>query len=291
MKFKDVGVNREERYSVGIEEDSGKHYVSIPVSNGLVDYEEYYEIDQPTFERYRADPDSARDFVMRCRKREMDDRLIVKPGKNAAPRSELTDGPGPAAMFHVILRESMSDPARAAVVEEGLASSDPEDVYDAIIDVGKQRHHELVARVVPYLTSPTGFLREAALRTLVFHLHLSAYKANAVLMLDTDPDEGAREAAAMGLCFFAMKDAELLQHLVRVAINTSEEDTVRAAAFISALDAAGLRPGEFPKARALPGFEARADWGLLARVLSRAGHTVPREVVERAVDDAPSAGS
>jgi len=58
---------REERYSVGVEEDSGKHYVSIPVSNGLVDYEEYYEIDQRTFERYRADPDSARDFVMRCR--------------------------------------------------------------------------------------------------------------------------------------------------------------------------------------------------------------------------------
>ncbi len=82
MKFKDVAVNREERYSLGVEEDSGKHYVSIPVSNGLVDYEEYYEIDQPTFERYRADLGSARDFVTRCRKREMDDRLIMKPGKN-----------------------------------------------------------------------------------------------------------------------------------------------------------------------------------------------------------------
>jgi len=82
MKFKDVVVNRDERYSVGVEEDSGKHYVSIPVSNGLVDYEEYYEIDQPTFERYRADLGSARDFVARCRKHEMDHLLIVKPGKN-----------------------------------------------------------------------------------------------------------------------------------------------------------------------------------------------------------------
>jgi len=82
MKFKDVAVNREERFSVGIEEDSGKHYVSIPVSNGLVDYEEYYEIDRPTFERYRADLVSARDFVARLRKREMDHLLIVKPGKN-----------------------------------------------------------------------------------------------------------------------------------------------------------------------------------------------------------------
>lgn len=82
MKFKDVVVNRDERFSVGVEQDSGKHYVSIPVSNGLVDYEEYYEIDQPTFERYRAAPDSARDFVARCRKREMDHLLIVKPGSN-----------------------------------------------------------------------------------------------------------------------------------------------------------------------------------------------------------------
>jgi len=175
----------------------------------------------------------------------------------------------------------MGDPARVAAIEEGLASPDPEDVYDAIIAIGKQPHRELVARVVPYLASPTGFLREAALRTLVFHLHMAEYKADAIRMLDTDPDEGAREAAAMGLSFFAMKDAELLQHLVRVAINTSEEDTVRAAAFLSALDAAGLKPGEFPKARALPGFETRADWGLLARVLSRAGHAVPPEVVER----------
>jgi hypothetical protein len=82
MKFKDVAVNRDERYALGIEEDSGKYYVSIPVSNGMVDYEEYYEIDKPTFERYRADLDSARDLVERARKRQEDERLIVKPGSN-----------------------------------------------------------------------------------------------------------------------------------------------------------------------------------------------------------------
>ena len=82
MKFKDVAVNRDERYALGIEQDSGKYYVSIPVSNSMVDYEEYYEIDKDTFERYRADLGSARDFVERCRKRQEDDRLIVKPGRN-----------------------------------------------------------------------------------------------------------------------------------------------------------------------------------------------------------------
>jgi hypothetical protein len=82
MKFKDVAVNRDERYALGIEEESGKYYVSIPVSNGMVDYEEYYEIDKPTFERYRVDLGSARDLVERARKRQEDDRLIVKPGSH-----------------------------------------------------------------------------------------------------------------------------------------------------------------------------------------------------------------
>jgi hypothetical protein len=175
----------------------------------------------------------------------------------------------------------MTDPAQAAI-EQGLASSNPEDVYDAIIDIGKQKHRELVPRVVPFLASTTGFLREAALRTLVFHLHLPAFKDDALRALELDPDEGAREAAAMGLAYFAMSNRELLQRLVKVATNASEQDIVRAAAFLSALDAAGLRQGEFPKARALPDFDARADWGLLARVLSRAGHEVPPEVAERA---------
>jgi len=82
MKFKDVAVNRDERYALGIEEESGKYYVSIPVSNGMVDYEEYYEIDKATFDQYRADLGSARDFVERCRRRQEDDKLIVKPGRN-----------------------------------------------------------------------------------------------------------------------------------------------------------------------------------------------------------------
>jgi HEAT repeat protein len=185
-------------------------------------------------------------------------------------------------MIHAILGMSMSDPALVAAIDEGLSSTNPEDVYDAIIDIGKQAHPELVDRVVPYLTSPTGFLREAALRTLVFHLRIPAYKADAIRMLDSDPDEGVREAAAMGLNTFAAKDPELLQHLLRVAVTTTEDDTVRAAAFLSALVAAGIERSEFPKARVLPDFDTKADWPLLARALSRAGIPMPAGVAERA---------
>jgi hypothetical protein len=69
-------------FCVGIEQDSGRFYVSIPISNGMTDYEEYYEIDHATFELFRRDPDAALPFVVRCRKRELDELLIVPPGTN-----------------------------------------------------------------------------------------------------------------------------------------------------------------------------------------------------------------
>ncbi len=82
MKFTDVAVNRAERYSIGVEEDSGRCYLSIMVSNSMVDYEEYYEIDRASFERYRRDLASALEFVSQCRQRQADDRLMIPPGSN-----------------------------------------------------------------------------------------------------------------------------------------------------------------------------------------------------------------
>ena len=33
MKFHDVAVNKAERFSIGIEEETGRYYVSLPVHN------------------------------------------------------------------------------------------------------------------------------------------------------------------------------------------------------------------------------------------------------------------
>jgi hypothetical protein len=81
MAYNTVAVNTADRYMVGVEDKTGKYYVGFPVFNGLAEYTEYYEIDQPTFERYRADIESARDFVAACRRHEMDHLLIQKPGR------------------------------------------------------------------------------------------------------------------------------------------------------------------------------------------------------------------
>lgn len=81
-RFRDVHVATTHRFSIGIEELSGRYYLSIPVSNGLVDYEEYYEIGAADFARYRSDPDSALPFVERARRRELDVLLLIEPGRD-----------------------------------------------------------------------------------------------------------------------------------------------------------------------------------------------------------------
>jgi len=36
--------SEENRYGLGIDTDSGKHFLAIPVTNGVADYNEYYEV-------------------------------------------------------------------------------------------------------------------------------------------------------------------------------------------------------------------------------------------------------
>lgn len=82
MRFKDSKFYREYSFSVGVDTDTSTPYVSIPVSNGLVDYEEYYAIPPD----WLAEPDhhlvELRQFVEQCRARKMDDRLLQQPGSN-----------------------------------------------------------------------------------------------------------------------------------------------------------------------------------------------------------------
>lgn len=82
MRFSDVFVSKEDRYSVGAELDSGRLYVSIPVSNGVVDYEEYYAISAEQSDVFLADRIAAIEFVDACRQHQHDDLLILKPGTN-----------------------------------------------------------------------------------------------------------------------------------------------------------------------------------------------------------------
>lgn len=80
MNFVDEMVSRELRVSKSV----SKPRRDITYRSRLpIDYEEYYEIDRSINEHFRAAPHSAANFVRGCRNRELDDLLIVRPGKVA----------------------------------------------------------------------------------------------------------------------------------------------------------------------------------------------------------------
>lgn len=82
MKFDDTYFSREDRYSIGIESMSGRYYGSIPVSNGIVDYEEYYELTSDQYHQFLGDREAAIEFIEACRRHEHDDLLLQQPGNN-----------------------------------------------------------------------------------------------------------------------------------------------------------------------------------------------------------------
>lgn len=82
MNPRDEYVSREERFSLGVDADSGERYASFPVSNGVVDYEEYYRLTAEQYARFLADPAAALAFVEEARRHEHDDLLLQKPGWN-----------------------------------------------------------------------------------------------------------------------------------------------------------------------------------------------------------------
>ena len=80
MKFVDTATCVTERFSIGREVESGRCYLSVPVSNQLCDYEEYYEISQADHDTYPSNLPSLVAFAARCRARLNDAFLIVPPG-------------------------------------------------------------------------------------------------------------------------------------------------------------------------------------------------------------------
>lgn len=81
MNFIDKYVFREERFSVGLEETTGKYYLSIPVANPYVEYEEYYEIDPDQYEACPTNLDQLKEIAAKSRARQNDAKLMVKPGR------------------------------------------------------------------------------------------------------------------------------------------------------------------------------------------------------------------
>lgn len=82
MRFHDKAVNREFRFSIGRETETSRYYLSVPVSNRSVDYEEYFEISESQYIGYPGNLKELADFAEACRRRENDHLLIMNPGSD-----------------------------------------------------------------------------------------------------------------------------------------------------------------------------------------------------------------
>lgn len=82
VNFQDTFFSKDGLYSIGVESTSGWYYASIPVGNGVLDYEEYYELTQHQYGEFLRDSSAAIALVRACRRREHDGLLLQRPGGN-----------------------------------------------------------------------------------------------------------------------------------------------------------------------------------------------------------------
>lgn len=86
-RFVETYISQEQRYAIGIDQKVGGHYLAIPVSNGVVDYDEHYRLTPDQYQGFSRDSASALEFVEECRRREHDDQLIYPPSdRRGSPR-------------------------------------------------------------------------------------------------------------------------------------------------------------------------------------------------------------
>ena len=66
-RFDDTHVFRAERFSLGRDLNTSDFYLSIPVANRLVDYEEYYRLSPSQYEEFSHNLKLASAFADQCR--------------------------------------------------------------------------------------------------------------------------------------------------------------------------------------------------------------------------------
>ena len=87
MNFTVVYTNKSKRYSIGMEEESGRPYISFPVSNCRCDYEEYYAISEKMYNCFPENIPVLEIFINECKERKHDSKLFCKPGSDRGSAS------------------------------------------------------------------------------------------------------------------------------------------------------------------------------------------------------------
>jgi hypothetical protein len=79
-RFSDTHVFREQRFAIGRDTQTSGFFLSIPVANQMVDYEEYYRLTPDQYRQFSNDSVAGGLFADECRARKRDDVIILAPG-------------------------------------------------------------------------------------------------------------------------------------------------------------------------------------------------------------------
>ena len=157
-------------------------------------------------------------------------------------------------------------------LQRQLGSDDPDEVFDAITDIRKQRIRALGTAVVPFLAHPDAELRGAAARA-VGDLGMTDQEPALADLAAADPDPEVRQGAIYGwssLCS-ASRSPEVMGILERWLRDPDTPYAVRAAAFWGLLDVGGLPMERWPAPRAFTDIDSEVPWSLVDDVV--AGHS------------------
>lgn len=89
MNMVDTKTVKEYMYSLGYNAENNKKYLSIPVTNSMCDYTEWYYISDDEYNLFMNDIELGRFFANECRKQNNDNRLVLRPGLDRGVAREI----------------------------------------------------------------------------------------------------------------------------------------------------------------------------------------------------------
>jgi len=157
-----------------------------------------------------------------------------------------------------------------------------DEVHSELIDAGKAGDRARRGFVEAQLGNPVGFVRAAALKVLTSYWEMPEHAETVFKALRDDRDIDVREAAAYALSHYGRGPSRALEAALALVLDDQEDELVRDAAYHSALVIAGVDRAQYPWRSTIPGFEACAEWRLLARLVATCGAVVPAALARRA---------
>lgn len=155
-------------------------------------------------------------------------------------------------------------------LKEKLKDSDEDEIYSALIKIGKGFYKELRADVEKFLNNSNIELRSAAINVLGFYWKLPEYKEVARNMFENDGDDWVRSNALMTWIGFYSEtnDRSVIIKLYEILKNEKENHAVRAQAYTGILLVSGLPKSEWPKIF-VENINEEVDWPLISKIMEQ----------------------